>query len=274
MARAVAPRDLALSAATPRPLDATRYEGVAFITGASSGMGAATARRFARAGAQVVLAARRRERLEALALELGPNAHPLELDVRDRTAVERAVESLPAKFSAISLLLNNAGLALGLEPAQEANAEAWDTMVDTNIKGVLHLTRTVLPGMVARERGHVVNIGSVAASAPYPGGNVYGATKAFVSQLSQNLRADLLGHRVRVTDIEPGMVETEFSLVRFGGDDKRAAGVYRDFQPLTAEDIAEAIFWCATLPEHVDVSRLEIYPVMQAHAGFSVHRGR
>jgi NADP-dependent 3-hydroxy acid dehydrogenase YdfG len=256
----------------PRALDATRYEGVAFITGASSGMGAAAARRLARAGASVVLAARRGNRLEALARELGPTAHPVELDVRDRAAVSRAVESLPAKFSAISLLVNNAGLALGLGPAQQADLDAWETMVDTNIKGLIYLTRAVLPGMVARERGHIINIGSVAATTPYPGGNVYGATKAFVAQLSQNLRADLIGHRVRVTDIAAGMVETEFSLVRFGGDAKRAADVYRNFHPLSAEDVAEAIFWCATLPENVDVSRLEMFPLMQAHAGFAVHR--
>ncbi len=257
---------------SPRPLDGTRYEGVALITGASSGMGEAAARRLARAGAKLILAARRRDRLDALAKEIGPNALAVELDVRDLAAVKRTVESLPREFSAISLLVNNAGLALGLEPAQEANLDYWNTMVDTNIKGVMHLVRTVLPGMVARERGHIVNIGSVAASSPYPGGNVYGATKAFVAQLSQNLRADLLGHRVRVTDLEPGMVETEFSLVRFAGDAARADGVYRGFQPLTAEDVAEAIFWCATLPEHVNVSRLEVYPLMQAHAGFSVHR--
>jgi len=249
-----------------------RFDGIAFVTGASSGFGAAAARRLARAGARVIVAARRFERLEALARELGPAAHALQLDVRDAAAVNHAVATLPADLSAVSLLVNSAGLALGLGPAQQADPEAWDTMVDTNIKGLLHVTRALLPGMVARERGHVVNLSSVAATTPYPGGNVYGASKAFVTQFSLNLRADLLGHRVRVTDIEPGMAETEFSRVRFEGDAARAADVYRGMQPLTPEDVAEAIFWCATLPEHVNVSRLELYPLMQAHAGFAVHR--
>jgi NADP-dependent 3-hydroxy acid dehydrogenase YdfG len=251
---------------------AAEYQGVALITGASSGFGEATARRFAKAGARVILLARRADRLEALAKEIGSKAHALPLDVRDRVAVDKAMERLPAAFSDISLLVNSAGGALGLGPAQEADADAWDTMVDVNIKGLLHVTRAVLPGMVARERGHIVNLGSVAATSPYPGGNVYGASKAFVAQFSQNLRADLLGHRVRVTNIEAGMAETEFSLVRFSGDAERAAAVYRGMKPLSADDIAETIFWCATLPEHVDVSRLEIFPLMQAHAGFAVHR--
>jgi 3-hydroxy acid dehydrogenase / malonic semialdehyde reductase len=249
-----------------------RFDGVALITGASSGIGEATARRLAQAGAKVILAARRRDRLEALAKELGPGALALELDVGDRSAVDHAVQNLPAEFATISLLVNSAGGALGLGPAQQADPVAWDTMVDANIKGLLHLTRAVLPGMVARERGHIVNLGSVAGTSPYPGGNVYGASKAFVEQFSQNLRADLLGHRVRVTNIEPGMVETEFSLVRFDGNAERAAAVYRGMKPMSADDVAEAILWCVTLPEHVNVSRLEMYPLMQAHAGFAVHR--
>jgi 3-hydroxy acid dehydrogenase / malonic semialdehyde reductase len=253
---------------TPSPI----YDGVALITGASSGIGEATARRLAKAGARVILSARRGDRLRALAKVLGPQAYPLELDVRDREAVERAVKGLPAELSAISLLVNSAGGALGLGPAQEADEVAWDTMVDSNIKGLLHMTRAVLPGMVTRERGHIVNLGSVAGTTPYPGGNVYGASKAFVAQFSQNLRADLLGHRVRVTNIEPGMAETEFSLVRFNGDAEKADAVYRGMKPLSADDVAEAIFWCATLPEHVNVSRLELYPLMQAHAGFAIHR--
>jgi NADP-dependent 3-hydroxy acid dehydrogenase YdfG len=256
----------------PRPSDATRYDGVALITGASSGIGEATARRFARSGATVVLAARRMDRLQSLAAEIGKAAHPVLLDVRDRAAVDRAIAELPPDFAAISLLVNSAGGALGLGPAQEADPIAWETMIDSNIKGLVHVTRAVLPGMVTRERGHIVNLGSVAATSPYPGGNTYGASKAFVAQFSQNLRADLIGHRVRVTNIEPGMVDTEFSLVRFGGDRARADAVYRGMQPLSADDVAETIFFCATLPEHVDISRLEIFPLMQAHAGFAVHR--
>jgi NADP-dependent 3-hydroxy acid dehydrogenase YdfG len=246
---------------------------VVFITGASSGFGAAIARRFAKDGARLVLAARRTDRLDALARELDAPVHTVTLDVRDRAAVEGAVASLPAEFAAISILVNNAGGALGLEPAHEANLDDWDTMVDTNCKGLMYVTRAVLPGMVARDRGHVINLGSVAGTYPYPGGNVYGASKAFVEQFSLDLRADLAGRRVRVTNIEPGMAETEFSLVRFKGDEAKARAVYQGFPPLTADDIAEAVHWCATLPAHVNVNRLELMSVMQSFAGFSVKRG-
>jgi NADP-dependent 3-hydroxy acid dehydrogenase YdfG len=245
---------------------------VVFVTGASSGIGVAVARRFAGIGARLVLAARRADRLSSLAADLGVPAVVLPLDVRDRAAVERAVAGLPADFAAIDVLVNNAGLAAGLEAAPEANLDDWEAMVDTNCKGLMYVTRAVLPGMVARDRGHVVNLGSVAGTYPYPGGNVYGGTKAFVEQLSLNLRADLAGKRIRVTNIEPGMVETEFSLVRFRGDEARARAVYQGFPPLTAEDVAEAVFWCATLPEHVNVNRLELMSVMQSFAGFSVKR--
>lgn len=257
---------------------------VVFITGASSGFGAAIARRFAGLGARLILAARRYERLEALAAEISggpagasagarrPAIHLLRLDVRDRGAVDRAVAELPPEFSEVSVLVNNAGGAIGLSPAHEADPDDWEQMVDTNIKGLLHCTRALLPGMVARDRGHVINIGSVAAETPYPGSNVYGACKAFVAQFSLNLRADLLGSRVRVTDIEPGLAETEFSIVRFKGDREKAAAVYRGVKPLSAEDVAEAVVWCATLPEHVNVNRLELMPVMQAFAGFAVKR--
>ncbi|WP_437291716.1 SDR family oxidoreductase [Sorangium sp. So ce406] len=259
---------------------------VVFITGASAGFGAAIARRFAGLGARLILAARRHERLEALADELtgrgaGPSSgggragaavHIVRLDVRDRAAVDRAVAELPPEFSEVSVLVNNAGGAIGLSPAHTADPDDWEQMVDTNIKGLLHCTRALLPGMVARDRGHVINIGSVAAETPYPGSNVYGACKAFVAQFSLNLRADLLGSRVRVTDIEPGLAETEFSLVRFKGDRDRAAAVYQGVKPLSAEDIAESVVWCATLPEHVNVNRLELMPVMQAYAGFAVKR--
>src|SRR6185503_1705308 len=200
----------------------------------SSGIGAAVARRFAGAGARLILAARRIERVRALSAELGVPVHGIQLDVRDRAAVEQAVAALPAEFAEVSVLVNNAGGAIGLEAAHEAHLEDWETMVDTNVKGVLYVTRALLPGMVQRDRGHIVNLGSVAGSYPYPGGNVYGATKAFVEQFSLNLRADLAGRRVRVTNIEPGMVETEFSLVRFKGDEERAKGVYKGFPPLQA----------------------------------------
>jgi len=246
---------------------------IVLVTGASSGFGAAIARRFARDGARLVLAARRDDRLRALTAELGDKAHALVLDVRSRAAVERAVAALPAAFRDIDLLVNNAGLALGLEPAHQASLDDWDAMVDTNIKGLMYVTRAVLPGMVARGRGHVVNIGSIAGEWPYPGGNVYGASKAFVRQFSLNLRADLLGTPVRVTDLEPGLCQgTEFSQVRFHGDAARAAAVYRGTEPLTAEDIADTVHWIATRPAHVNVNTLSIMPVGQAFGPLAVHR--
>ena len=248
---------------------------IAFITGASSGFGAAIARRLARDGARVVLAARRRERLEALARELGAQAHALTLDVRDNAAVERAAAALPPDFREVDVLVNNAGLALGLEPAHQAALADWDEMVDTNVKGLMYATRALLPGMVARRRGHVVNIGSVAGEWPYPGGNVYGASKAFVHQFSLNLRADLLGTGVRVTDLEPGLCSgTEFSEVRFHGDAARAAAVYRDTQALTADDVADAVHWAVTRPPHVNVNTISLMPVTQAFGPLAVHRAK
>src|SRR6266516_1285248 len=201
------------------PLEST----VAFVTGATSGFGRAIAERFAREGARVVVSGRRPERLAELARSLGDRALPLMLDVRDRKAVESAVAALPAGFAEVDVLVNNAGLALGLEPAYRASLDEWETMIDTNCRGLVTCTRAILPGMVKRGRGHVVNVGSIAASYPYPGGNVYGATKAFVHQFSQNLKADLLGTPVRVTVIEPGMAETEFSLVRLKDAEKAHA---------------------------------------------------
>jgi 3-hydroxy acid dehydrogenase/malonic semialdehyde reductase len=242
------------------------------VTGASSGFGAAIARRFSAAGARVVLAARRRDRLEELSASLPSPSLPVELDVRDRAAVERAIASLPPEFSEIDVLVNNAGGAHGLEPAWEADVEDWEAMIDTNVKGLLYVTRAVLPGMVERDRGHVINMGSVAGTYPYRGGNVYGASKAFVEQLSLNLRADLAGKRVRVTNVEPGMAETEFSLVRFKGDEEAARAAYRGFPALSADDVADVVFFCASLPAHVNVNRLELMSVMQSFAGFSIQR--
>ncbi len=242
------------------------------MTGASSGFGAAAVRRFALAGDRVVAAARRAERLEALAAELGGSVLPLVLDVRDQEAVRRAIASLPEACSPVEVLVNSAGLAKGLEPAQAALLEDWDEMIDTNCRGLVHCTRAVLPGMIAAGRGHVVNIGSVAGTYPYPGGNVYGATKAFVHQFSLALRSDLHGTGVRVSCIEPGMSETEFSKVRFRGDGERAAAVYEGMQPLSAEDVAEAVFFVTSLPEHVNVNVLELMPVAQSFAGFQVAR--
>jgi len=245
---------------------------VALVTGATSGIGLACARGLVRAGARVVAAGRRTERLSALAAELGPALYPVTLDVRDVAAARRAVADLPAPLGEVDVLVNSAGLALGLEPAQRASLAEWETMIATNCTGLVALTRALLPGMVERDRGHVVNIGSVAATYAYPGGNVYGATKAFVRQFSSNLKADLVGTRVRVTCIEPAMVETEFSVVRLGGDPHRAAQVYQGMQPLTAEDVADAVLYCVTRPAHVDVTILELFPVAQGPGPFAVHR--
>jgi 3-hydroxy acid dehydrogenase / malonic semialdehyde reductase len=245
------------------------------ITGASSGFGAAAARRFAACGDRVIAAARRTERLSSLADELGPDVLlPLTLDVRDRAGVDKAVAALPEGFAEVDILVNNAGLALGLEAAQEADVDQWEQMIETNCTGLVYVTRALLPQMVARGRGHVVNLGSIAATYPYPGGNVYGATKAFVHQFSLNLRSDLHGTGIRVTCVEPGLSGgTEFSDVRFGGDSERAAAVYAGTQPLTADDIAAAIEWATSQPAHVNVNVIELMPVSQSFAPLQVHRG-
>jgi 3-hydroxy acid dehydrogenase/malonic semialdehyde reductase len=247
---------------------------IVLVTGASAGFGTAIARRFAEEKARIVAVGRRRDRLEALAGELGKdNVLPVALDLRDREAVLGAIEALPAPFREIDLLVNNAGLALGLEPAQRAELDDWDEMIDTNCKGLVTMTRAVLPGMVARDRGHVVNIGSTAGEFPYPGGNVYGATKAFVRQFSLNLRADLFGTKVRVTEIEPGLVGgTEFSQVRFKGDAAKAAGPYQSTDPLTPDDIADAVHWVATRPARVNVNVLQVMPVVQTFGPLLIHR--
>jgi 3-hydroxy acid dehydrogenase/malonic semialdehyde reductase len=246
--------------------------GTVFVTGASSGFGAAVARRFATAGARIVAAARRAERLKDLAAELGPRVLTVTLDVRDRSAVAETVAGLPQEFAQVDVLVNNAGLALGLNPAQDTDLDDWEQMIDTNCKGLVYCTREILPGMVARRRGHVINLGSVAGTYPYPGGNVYGGTKAFVHQFSLNLRSDLHGTGVRVTCVEPGMADTEFSTVRFSGDKAKADAVYAGMQPMTADDIAESIYWAATLPEHVNVNTIELMATAQSFAPFQVAR--
>ncbi|MCU1687207.1 MAG: NAD(P)-dependent oxidoreductase [Amycolatopsis sp.] len=244
-----------------------------FVTGASTGFGEAITRRFVAEGARVVATARRADKLAALAEELGKAVLPVELDVQDRAAVERTIGDLPAEFAEIDVLVNNAGLAKGLAPAQRAEVDDWEQMVDTNCKGLMYCTRAALPGMVARGRGHVINIGSIAGTYPYPGSNVYGATKAFVHQFSLNLRSDLRGTGVRVTNIEPGMVGgTEFSKVRFDGDQGKADTVYAGTQPLGPDDVAESVYWTASLPAHVNVNTLELMPVVQSFAGLDIYR--
>ncbi len=245
-----------------------------FITGASSGFGAACARIFAREGNRLVLVARRIAPLIELQRELSAlcEVHIIPLDVTDRVSVQLAVETLPDRFREIDVLINNAGLALGLEPAHRVDLDDWDTMVDTNVKGLMYCTRFILPGMVARNSGYIVNISSTAGEWPYPGGNVYGGTKAFVTQFSRNLRCDLLGTGVRVTCIQPGMAETEFSTVRFKGDEEKATQVYAGTKPLTAEDIAETVEWIVSRPAHVNVNTMELMCVDQAWGPFAIHR--
>jgi 3-hydroxy acid dehydrogenase / malonic semialdehyde reductase len=245
-----------------------------FITGASSGFGAAAARRFAARGDRVIAAARRTERLHDLAKELGSDVVlPLTLDVRDRASVERVAAQLPRDFAEVDILVNDAGLALGLEPAAEADLDQWVQMIETNCTGLVTMTRALLPQMVARGSGHIVNLGSVAGTYPYPGGNVYGATKAFVHQFSLNLRSDLHGTGVRVTCVEPGLSGgTEFSQVRFGGDREQAAAVYAGTQPLTADDVAAAIEWATSQPPHVNVNVIELMATSQSFAPFQVYR--
>jgi 3-hydroxy acid dehydrogenase / malonic semialdehyde reductase len=244
-----------------------------FVTGASSGFGAAISHRFAAGGARVITAARRVERLEELAAEFGAAILAIRLDVRDNDAVREAIDSLPPEFRDIDVLVNNAGLAKGLAPAHEAAVPDWQQMIDTNCSGLVYCTRAVLPGMVQRGSGHIVNLGSIAGTYPYPGGNVYGASKAFVHQFSLNLRSDLHGTGVRVTCIEPGLCGgTEFSTVRFDGDQARAETVYQGVQPLTADDIAEAVHWSVNQPAHLNVNTIELMPVAQSFGPLPVDR--
>jgi 3-hydroxy acid dehydrogenase / malonic semialdehyde reductase len=247
---------------------------VVFITGATSGFGLITAKLFAKDGVKIVGTGRRKERLEALHRELGGDTFlPLTFDVGKRSEVERAIGSLPPEFAEIDILINNAGGAIGLDAAQSANLDDWDEMIDANVKGVVYCTRLLLPGMIERNRGHIINLGSVAAEWPYPGGNVYCGAKAFVHQFSLCLRADLFGTAVRVTDIQPGLVGgTEFSEVRFKGDVQRAKAVYEGTQALTPEDVAEAIYWAATRPAHVNINSMQLMPVSQSFGPLPVKR--
>lgn len=246
---------------------------IVFVTGVTAGFGLAIARRFHTEGAHVIGTGRKKDRLAEIEHEFGERFHSLEFDVRDRHAVERAIDSLPAELSAVDVLVNNAGLALGLDSAWKSNLDDWEAMVDTNVKGLLYCTRLLLPGMVERNKGHIVQLGSTAAEFPYPGGHVYGATKAFVHQFSLNLRADLLGTAIRVTDIQAGLCGgTEFSVTRFHGDKARAAAVYEGTQPIMPEDIAETVFWVSSLPPHVNINTVQIMPVCQAFGPLAVAR--
>ena len=242
------------------------------ITGATSGFGRAAARRFVDAGWRVIATGRRAERLDALADDLGRDrVHTAAFDIRDEAAMRAALDALPDDFRAIDVLVNNAGLALGTAPAQRADLAQWRQMIDTNVTALVTLTHALLPGLIER-KGAILNVGSIAGTYPYTGGNVYGGTKAFVSQFSLGLRSDLHGTGVRVTSIEPGMAETEFTLVRTGGDDAASDTLYRGAEPITADDIAGTIFWIANLPPHLNVNRIEVMPVRQSFAGFQIAR--
>jgi 3-hydroxy acid dehydrogenase / malonic semialdehyde reductase len=247
------------------------------ITGASSGIGAACAQVFAEAGARLILAARRVDRLDPLKAQLiqqfGTDCLVMGVDVSDRAAVAIALESLPTEWQSIDLLINNAGLSRGLDKLYEGSIQDWEEMIDTNVKGLLYMTRAIVPGMVERGRGHIINLGSIAGHETYPKGNVYCATKAAVRAISEGLKQDLLGTSVRVSSVDPGLVETEFSQVRFHGDTDRAATVYSDTTVLTAADVAEVILFCATRPAHVNVSEILVMPTTQSGATL-VHRDR
>ena len=248
---------------------------IVFVTGASSGIGAATALAFAAEGARLLLAARRADKLAAVAAEAlkrGAEAvHTISLDVRNRKAVEQAIGALPAEWTEIDVLVNNAGLSRGLEKLYQGKVEDWEEMLDTNVKGLLYVTRSVVPGMVERGRGHVVNLGSTAGEMTYPGGAVYCASKAAERAINDGLRQDVLGTPIRVTTVDPGMVETEFSIVRFHGDSERAANFYKGIKALTPEDVADVIVWAASRPAHVNIARVMLTPVQQANS-LLVHR--
>jgi 3-hydroxy acid dehydrogenase/malonic semialdehyde reductase len=246
---------------------------IVFITGASAGFGAAMARVFVKNGHKVLISARRADRLAELAAELGANARAIQLDVTDKASIAAALDGLPADWQAIDVLVNNAGLALGTSPAHESSLDDWDTMIATNCAGLVAMTRAILPAMVARGSGTIINLGSVAGRTPYPGGNVYGATKAFVDQFTLNLRADLVGTGVRATNLAPGLCGgTEFSNVRLKGNDAAAAKVYEGTVPLTPEDIANTAYWVATLPPHININHIEMMPTCQGYGPLTIKR--
>jgi 3-hydroxy acid dehydrogenase/malonic semialdehyde reductase len=246
---------------------------ILLITGASTGFGAEMTRKFVKNGHKVIATARRIDHLKALTAELGPSVLPIQLDVTNKISIQNALGSLRPEWQEIDILVNNAGLALGIEPAQNASLEDWETMIETNCKGLVTMTRLILPNMVAHGKGTIINIGSTAGAHPYPGGNVYGATKAFVEQFTLNLRADLVGTGVRATTIAPGLAGgTEFSNVRFKGNDAAAAKVYEGTVPLNAGDIAEAAYWVATLPPHVNINYIEMMPICQGFSPFTIAR--
>lgn len=240
------------------------YGKTVLITGASAGIGEALAHKFSDAGCRLVLVARRMERLEALAAKLPAECHLVELDVRNREALASAFEAIPADFSEIDILLNNAGLSRGLDKLHEGQPDDWDEMIDTNLKGLLYVSRAIIPGLVKRGRGHIINIGSIAGHEVYPNGNVYCATKHAVDAITKGMRLDLFGTPVRVSTIDPGLVETEFSQVRFHGDNERARKVYQNFKPLSGEDVANTAVWIASQPEHVQIAQVLILPSAQA----------
>lgn len=248
---------------------------VILVTGTSAGFGKAICQTFVKAGYQVIGAARRLEKLLELKQELGSNFYPLQMDISEITQIDTALSSLPSEWQQIDLLVNNAGLALGLEPAHKANFTDWQTMINTNIIGLTYLTQKVLPQMVERNQGHIINMGSIAGTYPYPGGNVYGATKAYVEQFSLNLRADLAGTKIRITNIEPGLCGgTEFSHVRFKGDDNKAASLYENVEYIQPEDIANTVLWVCQQPPHVNINRIEIMPVAQTFSPLAVTRNK
>ena len=246
---------------------------IVLITGATSGFGMSCAELFSKKGYKTILIGRRKERLLKLSKKLGVKKNlPIQLDVRNKEEVFQTIDKLPNDFKKISILINNAGLAWGLEPAHKVDIKKWETMIDTNCKGLVYMTRAVLPGLIKRNKGHIVNMGSVAGSYPYEGGNVYGGTKAFVKQFSLGLKSDLLGTKVKITNIEPGMANTEFSLVRFSGNKKAADNVYKNMTPLNGRDIAETIYWTISRPAHVNNNRIELMPLQQGFNFFSVRR--
>jgi 3-hydroxy acid dehydrogenase / malonic semialdehyde reductase len=248
---------------------------IVFITGATAGFGAAMARTFVQNGHKVLISGRREDRLQTLSAELGDAVLPVVLDVTDKASIKAALDGLPAEWKQIDVLINNAGLALGVTPAHESSLDDWDTMIATNCSGLVAMTRAILPDMVKRGSGTVINLGSVAGATPYPGGNVYGATKAFVEQFTLNLRADLIGTGVRATNLAPGLCGgTEFSNVRMKGNDEAAAKVYEGTVPLTAEDIANTAFWIATLPPHININRIEMMPTCQGYGPLAIKRNQ